>query len=216
MTRYETAQLVIQALAAIGALAVALMALFGDWIRATFLGPKLSLSLVSNEGILVKSPGRHCRMYHMLVQNHRRWAVAKSVRVLVKQIGKTRVPGGPIVFHNKLPGGVQILWQFSDFTSVAPDIGPERLCDLAFIDQGGDCLLSEYNSVIDFPGFVSRGEEMAIQLVAEAVNAHSAPLNICIQFYGNWHENDKEMSRNIVIRELPELPKPDRQMEDCE
>jgi len=69
----EILTIIIQALAAIGVLLIAILALWGGWIKYKFFGPKLDVSLYNTEGDLTYitdgTPGRY---YKFLVNNKRK------------------------------------------------------------------------------------------------------------------------------------------------
>ncbi len=79
---------------AFGTVLVAVVAIWGDWIKAHFAGPKVTVSLRDNHGDLnVKGDGLKTIYYHLTVRNRRSWSPARSVRVLVVGIQKRRPDG---------------------------------------------------------------------------------------------------------------------------
>ena len=57
MTCAELWSIIIQGLVAVATLLLAVIAIWGDWIRHRLLGPKLTINLLDNEGTLTHIKG---------------------------------------------------------------------------------------------------------------------------------------------------------------
>jgi hypothetical protein len=114
--REETvAKLIIEGLVAFGTVAVAILAIWGDWFRSKFAPPKLVLSLHSDQGqptTLGKTPAMY---YHLKVVNRRLWQPGRDCRVLLKGMSR-RGPDG--IFHSvALPVPLQYIWAPAEFSA---------------------------------------------------------------------------------------------------
>lgn len=80
-------QIGIQIAAVLATLLLGVIAIWGDNIKAKFLGPKLQLSLFNPGGERINlTDGTNTRYYHLRVTNIRRSAQAHKVRVVVTKI----------------------------------------------------------------------------------------------------------------------------------
>lgn len=201
MTSAERWTLVIQGLAIGAALALAVLAIWGDWVRSILAAPKLTTSLRSQEGELTTfGDGRPVRYYHLVVKNSRRWAPARNVVpyvILVERPG----PDGhwrPAMFT----GPISLPWQFGRFTAGLPLIGRDRICDLGRVAQGQDFELTTVFRPHNFDPIVRSSEKMRVHAAAIGDNGESPPLVVEIAWDGHWIEGAKEMQRHLVIKEV--------------
>lgn len=110
MTTYQFwIQTAVQIAVAIGTLLLAALAIWGAWIRARWLGPKLTLRLFDPEGEKTSINGTPCRWYHLRVTNERRSALARNVRVVLVKVSRPSADG--LVRPTSLSGPVQLGWQ---------------------------------------------------------------------------------------------------------
>ena len=114
---------VLTALAALGTIAVAIMAIWGEWVRTTFVGPKLKLSQHNFRGTVadvnVIDPAQnqvHMKravFYHLRVHNSRPWVPARNCRVMLRQLHRR---GPDDTFHPvKLFVPRQYMWAPSEW-----------------------------------------------------------------------------------------------------
>jgi hypothetical protein len=84
MTTYEWAQLWVNIAVAVGTIAVVIVAIWGNWIQATFFGPKITIephkSLEPEP--FDRADNRTAIFYFLRVSNARRWVAARGVRVV--------------------------------------------------------------------------------------------------------------------------------------
>jgi hypothetical protein len=86
--------LLIQLLTAIGTIAVAIIAIWGDWIKIILTPPKLKIVPLNTRGELTNfSNGTRVIFYHFKVVNSRPWTIAKNCKVLLKAISKELLSG---------------------------------------------------------------------------------------------------------------------------
>lgn len=195
--------------AAIGTVTVAILAIWGDKIRAIVAGPKLELSLHDPRGdFTVRANQRRAIYYHIRLTNKRTWSPARRVRVLVTGIEKKRPDG--TFFPEPLMIPLWLTWAFSlsfpQFHELLPTIGTARICDLGFLDEGAERFtLPIYVVPNNFRGYVSAGESMRVSLVASGDNYESkSPLVLEISWDGKWSSDSDEMQRHLVIKEVRE------------
>ncbi len=82
MTDYEKYSVLIQVIVAFGTIAVAVVAIRGEFLRSVFAAPRLNLRLYNPMGDPTKyNDGRNLRYYHLAVSNDRNWAPARNVVV---------------------------------------------------------------------------------------------------------------------------------------
>ena len=129
----EILTIIIQAIAAIGTLLIAILALWGGWIKFKFFGPKLAISLYHTEGDLTYitdgTPGRY---YKLRVSNRRKWAPAKNVRVMLKKVFKPAADGAWSI--QPFSGPLQMTWQW--FPPQYQTIGPDQICTFGNLIKG--------------------------------------------------------------------------------
>jgi len=207
--KLEIISTIAKVLAAIGTFIVAILAIWGDKIRARLAAPKLKLALHDPGGDLtVRGNQRKAIYYHIELTNERTWSPAKRVRVLLTGIEKRRPNGTFSPEPLMIP--LQLAWAFSlrfpQFHELLPTIGTARICDLGFLDEGAERFtLSPYVVPNNFRGYVSAGESMRVSLVASGDNYESrSPLCLEISWDGKWSSDSDEMQRHLVIKEVRE------------
>jgi hypothetical protein len=202
-------ELLIQALVAVGTLAVAALAIWGEWFREKLAGPKLELTLHDPEGEPI--PVRDgtpptftpARFYHLKVANKRRWAPAKNVRVLLTKVNKPAADGSfPIV---ALSGPLQLTWQHPELHPLFPTIGPDDICDLGNLQKGRVFTLSPYLIPNNFQGSLPSAGKIRVEVVAAADDAESNPLLIEIAWDGEWSDDTATLSKHLVVKQVASI-----------
>jgi len=190
--------LILQAIGVFVSSIIAISAIWGELIRASFAGPKLILSLYSAEGELTKfTGGSDVRYYHLKVENKRGGAIARNTRVQVISIQRETSGGWQ---EKQIIYGVQLPWVFSD--SQQKNIGPEAKCDLVSIVDKGDFSISYYMRPNNVDPFLRAAQTVRIEVVAVAENAKSKVLTLDISWDGQWSRYDREMKEHLKIREV--------------
>src|SRR6267143_1148957 len=137
MTQQECWSLVIQGAVAAGTLALAVLAIWGDFVRSILASPQLYVRLNSVEGELTYlSDGQPIRYYHVAVGNGRRWAPARNVRVFLRRLERPGPDGNwqPAMASTLIP----LTWQFPQFVPESvTTVGPDRLCDFGAVTKQG-------------------------------------------------------------------------------
>lgn len=107
--------LCIQALTAVGTIAVAAVAIWGGWIRAHLVPPNLTLKAHNLRGrATVFSNGPPAIFYHLKVVNHRSWVPARNCRVLLKHVTKRSPSGNFMPTASSMP--TPFIWAPAEIT----------------------------------------------------------------------------------------------------
>ena len=201
MTDFESWTLVILAVTAVGTLLVAVLAIWGDWIRSQLTGPKLAISLHDPQGEPTGlTNGKSSRHYHLKVSNKRRWTQAKNVRVVLTKVIKPAADGS--FPPESLSGPLQLTWQFPQIHPQYSLIGPDDICDLGLIIEGDKFILTPYIVPVKFDGVLGSGQRMRIEVIAIADNAESNVLCVDLAWDGKWSDDTSEMKKHLVIKEV--------------
>ena len=180
----ETVSIIAQFSAAAGTIALAVMAIWGDRVRALIAGPKLELDLKDTKGdLIVRNDGRNTYYYHLDVMNKRRWSPARSSRVFVVAIQKKSADG--TYHHLSHVAPLPLVWSHQRFHEFAPTIGMDDSCDLGHLDQDDDRfhleLLYKPNN---FEGQLVKGESMRVSIRA---SAHNGEMKIPLVLEISWN-----------------------------
>lgn len=203
----KKATFVLQGIGALVQTAVAVLAIWGNQIRALLVGPKLIIELDSPRGQRTFYSGDETpvRYFHLKVSNRRSGAPAINTQVILLSITS------PNKYNNQklLPvcGRLPFPWKFGGGRPYSI-IGPVDYCDLGRLPQNGDfeLLVERYNVVRDF--VLIRGkQEATIEVMAIASNGQSAPEKFRIFWDGEWPENEDEVTTHIKIDHLTKRDK---------
>ncbi|MGC3982387.1 MAG: hypothetical protein QM808_14145 [Steroidobacteraceae bacterium] len=121
---------------------VAILAIWGNSIRAWWVGAKLKLELISSEGeridIAIDNRSLPSRFYHLRVSNSRRSSPATNTRVFLTKLSRPRADGEFV--SNELTGPIPLSWQHSHSFPMELTFGPEHNADLGFVTKNGPLL----------------------------------------------------------------------------
>jgi hypothetical protein len=199
-------------LAAFGTIAVAIMAIWGEWVRTTFVGPKLQLAKHNFRGkvgeVNVIDPVQNqvykkkTVFYHLCVQNSRPWFPGKNCRVMLRQLHR-RGPDGTFYPVN-LVVPRQYMWAPSEWSPALQTVTDSEILDFGRIVSGtGKFEPMLYTFGSDFDGFVKANEAVRYSLQVIADNAKPSLLQIFeVAWNGEWSENLDRMEQNLKIREV--------------
>jgi hypothetical protein len=195
-------QTLAQVFAAIGTVAVAILAIWGEKVRALVAGPKLRLSLRDSRGNLtVRANGRRTVYYHILVRNERTWSPATSVRITVTSIEKRRPDG--TYFLETVVAPLQLTWAYAEVHELLPTIVESDTCDLGFLDEDANRFtLPLYVTPNNFRGYVGPNEAMRVHIVGSGYNVSTDPLVLQVSWDGVWSSDMDELQRHLVIQEV--------------
>jgi len=203
------------ALGSIGSILVAVIAIWGEWIRSKFFGPQLSLVPHNFRGNVTTATETEIRTgfiirsykaiyYHLRVENSRRWAVAKNCRVLLREVYK-REPNGEF---QRLPLVVPLhyVWSPREWSPAFKSVSDNEVLDFGSISEISDRFNPKfYVTSANFEGYVEANEVVRYGLSIVADNFVSPNLQVFeVAWDGRFSENLDEMSRSLNIREITE------------
>ena len=195
----NAANLLVQIFVALGTIAVAVLAIWGDLIRHKLAGPKLRLTLLDAEGTVTRRrDGKKGRYYKLRAWNERKWSPARNVRVVLRSIFKPAADG--TLTPQPLSGPLQLTWQW--IVPQYPSLGAgEEICTFANLVQGEQFVLSPYVTPNNFVGFLKANERMVIEVAVVSDTTESEPLFLDLSWNGQWSDDTKAMCTNVVIKE---------------
>jgi|SRR3972149_11441899 len=199
----QVCSLIIQALIAIGTLAVAIIAIWGDWIRSKLL--KLSIQSHNLRGIVTRfTNGPRVIYYHLKIINDRSWMSAKNCRILLRSIyrqGPNR-EFQPI----QLPVPPQFVWSPAQVTPQLITLTRSEIIDFGRLTEGA----TQFEPVLywypnNFQGYIQQNEVVryCLDIIAEGYTSNRYYV-LEVAWNGKWCDNLDEMSQNLIIREIPE------------
>jgi hypothetical protein len=193
---------------AIGTLAVAFVALFGDWLRHKLSPPKLLLSLKNplgestpgtihnDQGADQQTSGRY---YHIKVSNLKRWSPATNVQVFITQI---EIPGPDTELMVSWSGEVPIRWRHHEVFPDARTIGPSVDCDLCSVMMDHGVSIHPIIKPFSLTTTWNQAVTFVISLQARSNESDSAICRIKISWDGEWSDGEKEMASHLVVKQL--------------
>lgn len=201
---------IIDATTALGTVAVAVLAIWGERVRSWLAPPKLSLeahNLRGNANILTTADGKpvaKVMYYHLKVVNKRPWLPVKNCRVLLKGISRR----GPDNIFHPLPLVVphQLVWAPASFAPILATITREHVVDLGLIIEGENAFKPAlYSTPNNFDGFVKAGEAVQYEFAVEADNYSSDTYQVFeVAWDGIWETEPEKMEKHLRIREVLE------------
>jgi hypothetical protein len=200
------------ALAAIGSIFVAISALYGDFLRSKFIGPKLKIILYSSKGNPVPRieydvhTGKQIRsypayFYHLKVVNSRRFVPAKNCRVMLRQLYRR---GPDREFHPvALAVPYQYTWSPSETAPALQTVADEEVFDFGIIHESDVFRPTLYVVVSNFKGNVNPNDSVRFGLQIVADNYVSPRMQIFqVDWDGKWADTPEEMSEHLIISEI--------------
>lgn len=208
-----TSKLVIDILVAVGTLAVAVMAIWGEKVRSWLAPPKLviqphtprgSPTRLTNQGTIDPSGGQRVMYYHLKVVNLRPWLTVHNCRVLLKGISR-RGPDGRFLAV-PMPVPLQFIWANEGDTSQRVTVTKENVLDFGWLIEGAERfnpLLYLYSN--DFQGYVEMGQAVRYHLEIDASNFVSPrPQVFEVAWDGEWHYEPERMQHHLRVSEVDE------------
>lgn len=200
-------------LTAVGTILVAVLAIWGDWIRYKLLPAKLTielhnvvgdLTLITRPFINPAPPPSRVYFYHLKVVNKRRWVSPQNCRVLLKAISK-RGPNG-IFYPVSMSVPLQFVWAPSEITPPVITIEKEQILDLGMAVEGTGTFVPRLYSVShNFAGNVGAGEAVRYSLEIVSSSFVSKKYQVIeVAYDGKWSDDRNEMQAHLRIREIAE------------
>ncbi len=202
--------------AAIATFLVAVVALFGDAIKAKWLGPKLRLDLLSPLGNLTSVPPtkdeaerKPARYHHVRLTNQRRWSRATQARVYLLQVEEPGPDGTP---QTRWAGDIPLRWRWQDVYPLERQVGPEAVCDLCSVVKGKRLSVEtlilpaalEPHRVRE----IGTSVDMTLVLQARSAEGESPVTSFGIAWDGRWEDGDAEMATHLVVKQLSQQREP--------
>jgi hypothetical protein len=207
------------AVSAVGAFAVATMALFGERLRSLMFRPKLKVSLADRVGIdrSIYDPSSAegnpqkllgARWYHVRVENESpgRWPVANDVRVYVTEVKLLRARFERI-WAGQAPLSLQHEKDFNPQRIVGPPMTADLICVTAIEEEQRRIERPVLQLAVNpmptgIPLRFTGGVTLKFKVVAISVEADSPPLFLQVQWDGQWAREDERMRQHFPIMEL--------------
>ena len=200
------------ALAAIGTVAVAILAIWGEWFRSKFAGPKLVLvphnfrgtdtTLSVHGGMKVQA--YKAIYYHLKVKNNRRWASVKNCRVLLRQLHR-RGPDGK--FHAvSLVVPLQFVWSPAEWAPTEQSFTDEAILDFGRLIEGTEFFEPLfYVTSANFQGYIKANEAVRFTLQIVADNYSAIKYQVFeVAWDGKFDENLDKMEQSLRIKVINE------------
>jgi hypothetical protein len=200
------------AFAAIGSFFVAISAIYGDFLRSKFIGPKLKIIPYNLKGsqttrteidILTRKKIKSypAYYYHLKVVNYRHFVPARNCRVMLRQLYRL---GPDREFHpESLVVPYQYVWSPAEWAPTLQTVADEEVLDFGMIYEGSVFQPTLYVTGADFKGFVKPNDSARFSLQIVADNYVSPKMQIFqVDWNGRWANTPEEMSKNLIISEV--------------
>jgi hypothetical protein len=198
MSTYELCTLVIRVLATLFAAVIAIMSIWGESLRFKLTPAALRIRLRDEKGQLAHQDEGNSRYYHLVVDNPRKWVLAKNVVVDLMRIDR---PGREGWITSYSTGPIPLVWQYGSFNKGPSDIGRDRYCDLGRLRENGNSFgICTQFVPQGFNGSIRPGEKMRAHFVAHADNATSNTIVIEFDWDGKWDDDNERMANHLSVR----------------
>lgn len=187
----------------VGTWALAIIALWGDWLKARLFPPILSVELLNKHGadlIETQFADRSkamSRYYHLKVTNKRKLSPAVKVQVVISSISKPGPNGTPqIALQEPLP----LRWRHQEFQPLLLTVGhEERHADVLFVNDRKQLILLPLFATNNLQSVYVGKTELWIAARAEGENCASKPFVIHVAWDGEWNPGEAEMAKHLQI-----------------
>jgi len=206
-------QLLFDGLIALGTIAVAVLAIWGDWFKHRLAGPDLSLVAHNFRGNATwirfnvgqgEESGNAFRaiFYHLKVVNKRRWVTVRNCRVLLLALHRK----GPDGYFHKIPLVVQLqyIWTPAEFAPILQSFNKEAILDFGKLMEGQKVFQPTlYVIPNNFNGFIGANESVRYTLQVTADNYSGDIEHVFeVSWNGQFSDNMDDMERNLIIKEV--------------
>lgn len=210
MAESSLANTLIDSATALGTVAVAVLAIWGERVRSWLAPPKLVLAEHNFRGdsnIFTTADGTHgarVMYYHLKVVNKRPWLPVRNCSVLLKDVSRR---GPDNIFHPfPLVVPPQLVWAPASFAPILVTVTKEQILDLGLVIEGQDAFKPVlYSTPNDFSGFVKAGDAIRYELAIEADNYNSDKYQVFeVAWDGESEFQPEKMEKHLRIREVHE------------
>lgn len=187
-------------LEAIGSLVVAVLAIWGDQVRAWLFGPKLELSLAHDVPDLTnRNDGKKALFYHLRITNHGH-TLAEAVTVRCTSIWRKAADGK--YRSEQLLYPVLLRWTPAELGRVLVSVRTSDVCDLgSLVENEARFEIAALVRPNNFRGSVAGNESIVVGIEAIGKNVTSKPYFVEISWDGVWSPNINEMAaQHLVVR----------------
>lgn len=192
---------------AIGTWAIAIIAVWGDWLKSKIFPPILSVELLSRRGgeliVAVFADGSQVqsRYYHLRVTNKRKYSPANKVQIVISSISTPGPTGEPqVILNEPLP----LRWRHQEFQPLQLTIGhEERHADIVSVNERKQLILLTLFRTFNLQQTYTGSTHLWITARAEGENCHTDPFVIEIAWDGEWNPGEAEMERHLTISVKP-------------
>jgi hypothetical protein len=179
---------------AVGTVAVAVLAIWGDHIRAWLDPPQLVLGPGSLSVLVNANNGRKQRYYLIRVRNKRRPRPAHEVRPMLTCLEERENDGFNKLFTERL------FLQWDRQESLWPEltVGTDAFFSLFFIQDDGLLEFTSSSSLVHFPAQHQAGTYRAtVQAISEETD--SKQYQVTIHWSGGWHDGNAEIKPHCRV-----------------
>lgn len=197
-----TIDIIFSGLIAFGTLAVAVLAIWGDWMKARLAPGKLAIEVSEEDGDTINQPPNQVYHRHLKVVNRRPWRRAENCRVLLKAMSRQ----GPNGVFQPIPMTVplQFIWPPQGQEPSAITVHRDKTLDFGAVSQ--QRLRFEprlYWTPASFTGFVGAHEAIrySLQIVSDAYVSERYQV-FEVAFNGQWNPIPAQMKNYLTIDEI--------------
>ena len=196
----------LEALTAFGTIAVAVVAIWGDWLKSKLAPQKLALELDPEAEPVTYSNGVRGIFRHLKVVNLRPWTPAQQCRVMLVGLSR-RDPGGGYQLV-PIPFPCQFTWAPMEFMPTTLTVMKEQVVDFGFINKNANIFLPKlYSMPYNFQGGVGKNEAIQYQVRIEAVNYISHTFVVEVAWDGVWDFDPNVMRHHLSANINPASPR---------
>jgi hypothetical protein len=176
---------------AAGTWIVAIMAIWGEWVRSRLFKPKLEIVPKGLGLVVTQNDGHKARYFSVSVRNPTRFPMAHDAQLVLTRVEQPDAAGNPYpVFEEILP----LWWQRQEAARLMTrNIGTEQDSALFYVRDDG---MIQFMAIVvpnHFPAQHRGVTKLWVTLQAVADEADSRPVRLRIDYDGQWHIGDAEM-----------------------
>jgi hypothetical protein len=190
---------------AFGTLVLAVVAIWGDQIRARLavFGPRLVIEPLGLSRIVRQNNGKRARYYHLRIRNTRpgRFPPAHETRVFIIRVETEDAAGQPTLAFDER---VQLTWAGQEvFTSLSRTIGPEEKANLLWVREDGWFQFETIGTPNHFPPSGIGRARFWVTVQARSNEMDSPSRRFSITWDGKWEDGDREIEKHLVVTPDP-------------